>query len=460
MIGRKNNTSLLYNRAFNTALTKIRRLCLGGVICICCLLSVTPVRAGVQELGGDLDGNSTVNVNDLKYVANTWLEFDSVNRPAGDANGDGKVDFSDVSVLAIQWRKNVPIDFSLFIGPSDCLGANQFADPCVFLHGDAWYLTSTYVVGRPMYMFSTTDWQTKTRYTLDLNLNVNYLRNHLNDSGLNADAVWGFSVYRHTDGSFHGYGTIHVGYYRTFVCHFRPLSSGWPVTRWSLDKVLVGSPWNIAYESKVYNDSSGLYLLYVDTLNSGDNHVMAQRMLDPDDIDTSFQARAILSPEGLMSEYRNPPYGMQICEGMNISHVVLPSGSRYVMFYSVGDFALDNYKLGVAFSNSLIPPAGQKYVKPKVYDQWNIWENVFSKYEVVYTLQTQKSGWFNYCGKNVNGPGLGNLVEYMGNNYIVFHARLGGQMGSGKGRWVWMCPVDIDFGAGGMDKWVTPRLPD
>jgi hypothetical protein len=131
-------------------------------------------------------------------------------------------------------------------------------------------------------------------------------------------------------------------------------------------------------------------------------------------------------------------------EGMNISHVVLPSGSKYVMFYSTGDFALNNYKLGIAYSDVLIPSAGKQYSKPKVNDGFNVWGNSKPNREVVYILQAQKSGWSNYCGTLVNGPGLGNLVQYMGNYYIVFHARFPGQMGSGKGRWIWICPVDLD----------------
>ncbi len=430
------------------------------LMCICFMAVAITTMAGAAGLEADLDGSLTVDAGDLKYVADTWLEYDPVSRPAGDATGEGKVDLWDVSVLASQWRKTAPLDFSLFIGPDNCPGASEFADPHVFRQGNAWYLTSTYAVGRPMYMFRTTDWQTKTRYSLNLNLNVGYLRDYFNDSGLNAYAVWGFTVYKHSDGSWHGYGSIYVGSYRTFVCHFRPLTTSWPVTGWYLDKVLVGSPSNIAYESKIYSDAGGLYLLYVDTLDWGDNHVMAQKMLDPDDIDTSFEARPILSPEGLMSEYRNPPYGMQICEGMNISRVVSAGVSRYVMFYSVGDYALDNYKLGVAYSDVLIPPAGQKYAKPKVYDWLNVWGNIIARHEVVYVLQTQKAGWFNYCETLVNGPGLGNLVEYLGNHYIVFHARFSGQTGSGEGRWSWICPVELDFGASDMDKWVLPILPD
>jgi hypothetical protein len=352
------------------------------------------------------------------------------------------------------------LGFSRFIGPEDCPGVASFADPYVFQEDDAWYITSTYTAGAPMYMFCTTDFAGKKRYTLDMDLNQSYLRSHFNDTRLTAYHVWGFVPYKHADNSWHAYGTVNIGKYRTFVCHFSPDgNSSWPVTDWKLDKVLVGSPWDIAYESKVYSDASGMYLVYVDTLADGNNHVVAQKMLDPDDLDTSLAPQAILSPEGLASEFRNLPGGMQICEGQNISHVVTSNGSKYVMLYSVGDFAGANYKLGVAYSDELIPPRGQNYVKPKSFDSRNLWGNPGPRAEVVYMFQTQSPGWPNYYESFFSGPGLGNLVEYLNNYYIVFHARNPGLTGTGKARWVWICPVNVDFSKA-MHWWIAPQMPN
>jgi hypothetical protein len=64
-----------------------------------------------------------------------------------------------------------PVAFSRFIGPDDCPGSHEFADPHVLKHGDAWHLTSTYGVAAPMVMFKTTDWKTKTRLPLSIDLN-------------------------------------------------------------------------------------------------------------------------------------------------------------------------------------------------------------------------------------------------------------------------------------------------
>jgi hypothetical protein len=346
--------------------------------------------------------------------------------------------------------------FSQLIAPEDCPDAYGFADPYVFKEDGQWYITSTYTSARPMYMVSTTDFKNFKRYTLNLDRNEKYLRDHFNSSGLLARDIWGLVPYKHTDGSWHAYATIHIGGYKTFICHFTPNGGkSWPITGWKLDKVLVGSKSKTAYESKIYSDQTGLYLIYVETLSDGNNHIMAQRLLGPETIDNSFKARAILSPEGLRSEDRNQPGSMQIVEGSNISHVVTQNGSKYVMFYSVGDFARNNYKLGVAYSDVLIPSEGKQYQKPKVDGNSKKWLNHLPKNEVVYTLQTQVSDCPNYAGSLLKGPGLGNLIEYENNYYIVFHA-LGSDLQ--RGRWTWICPVTIDF-TKSMDLWLVPKLP-
>lgn len=363
--------------------------------------------------------------------------------------GCASVDSADI-------REDLPFDvLSRLIDWEDCPGAPGFADPYVFCEDGKWYITSTYTANRPMYMASTADFKTIDRHKLSIDLNQDYLRKNFDAPRLVVRDIWGFVPYKHTDGSWHGYASIHIGRYKTFVCHFSPQGSkSWPITDWKLNKVIVTGRTKSAYESKVYSDNTGLYLIYVETLADGNNHIMAQRLLAPDKIDPSFKARAILSPEGLRSEDRNQPGSMQIVEGPNISFVETPSGSKYVMFYSVGDFARKNYKLGVAYSDVLIPPKGEQYQKPKAMDKSNVWLNPSPKNEVVYTLQTQISSWFNYAN-NIKGPGLGNLVKYQENYYTVFHAH---DVGKARGRWVWICPVTIDFSMR-MDSWLIPQLP-
>ena len=344
------------------------------------------------------------------------------------------------------------VPFSRFIGPDDCPGNNAFADPYVFQEGDAWYLTSTYTVGCPMAMFKTTDWQTKTRLPLSIDLNPEYLRAHFNNPGITPQGIWGFVPYRHADGGWHAYGSIHVGNFKTFICHFQPLTSTWPITQWRLDKVLVGTPASHTYETKVYADATGCYLFYVDQLADGNNHIMVRKLRTPDEIDESFAPRPILSPEGLASEYRNGRAGMQICEGPNIVKVA----GKVAMFYSVGDFAEKNYKLGIAYSDTLVPPAGRQYIKPKAADPAGIWGNPGNPNEIVYLLQTEKAAWPNFQVARITGPGLGNLVQYQGNDYLIFHAHdFGKTSGKGSGRWTWICPVAINPKAP-LAEWLKP----
>ncbi len=352
-----------------------------------------------------------------------------------------------------------PVPFSRFIGPDDCPGNDQFADPYVLKQGDAWYLTSTYLAGRPMYMFKTTDWKTKTRLSLTIDLNQEYLSSHFNNTAITPHGIWGFVPYRHPTGRWHAYGSVTIGGFKTFICHFTPLTADWPITQWRLDKVLLGHPVSQTYETKVYADSTGCYLFYVDHLGDGNNHVMVRKLRAPDEIDASFAPRPVLSPEGLASEYRNGRAGMQICEGLCIARIASRSGAMYAMFYSVGDFAGNNYKLGVAYSDSLVPPAGKQYRKPKLADPSGIWGNPGNPAEIVYLLQTEQERWPNFQADRITGPGLGNAVRYQGNDYLVFHASSPGQTsGGGQGRWVWLCPVIVSFGSP-MTDWLKPVLP-
>ena len=123
-------------------------------------------------------------------------------------------------------------------------------------------------------------------------------------------------VYKHIDGSYHGYATLHYGNFKTVIAHFLPqLGEVWteehPITKWRLDKILIGDVdkgW-FAYDCNVVRDENGtLYLIY----NAGypnetlgvDIHIKAWRLLDPATLDPNFTPRPILSPEGYRSETR------------------------------------------------------------------------------------------------------------------------------------------------------------
>jgi hypothetical protein len=150
-----------------------------------------------SALAADFDNSNEVGLGDLSYLAMSWLETELQVRPVGDISGDSTVDGLDFSMFAGQWLSVKDLGFSRFIGPEDCPGASQFADPYVFKENDAFYLTSTYTVGMPMYMFGTTDFSGKERYSLNLDLNESYLRAYFSDPGLIAYHVWGLVPYKH-----------------------------------------------------------------------------------------------------------------------------------------------------------------------------------------------------------------------------------------------------------------------
>ncbi len=352
------------------------------------------------------------------------------------------------------------LDYQMFIGPADLPGARDFADPAVIKEGSSWFITGTYTMAsRPHYMVETSDWQNKTLHTLSIDMNTAYLKKHFNDPTFWTNNLWKFTPYKHTDGSWHAYGAfMHKSTWTTSIAHFEPLDTQWPITRWRLNKVL-----HYGYDQYFVLDGSDLYMLYA---GAG---IRARKMLDPENLDPSFTPRYIIKTESLNSEYRNGTSGMQLMEGPSIKHIVHSTGSKYAMFYSVGDFAISNYKLGVAYCDVLIPPAGQYYTKSKSIDRLNLWGNGAGLSEVSYLFQTYIPAWNNYFGKYLSAPGIGTLIEYNRNYYTVFHGirpdqptgATGQLKRTARSRWVYIAPVKIDFSEPETDanKWIKPMKP-
>lgn len=266
--------------------------------------------------------------------------------------------------------------------------------------------------------------------------------------------VWSFAPYRHTDGSLHAYGTLHYGDFRTVLGHFLPQDDS--MRRWRLDKVLVGSiaqGRTTMYDPKMHRDEDGtLYLVYsASPARHTDVSILAQRMRDPANIDSAAQPLVLLAPQGYRSEDRNPGY-IQLVEATNIIRVA----GRYALFYSVGDFALPNYKLAVAYSDRLIGP----YTKVLYPDPKNIWGSNRGE-EVHYLLQSQHPDWPGYVGDWVVGPGVGSLIEENGAWTLVFHGyRPDDTVRNPDNRFVWRLPVRLHFS----DEipswdWLRPVLP-
>lgn len=328
-------------------------------------------------------------------------------------------------------------------------------DPYVFHDGADWYIFGT--GARPFFLQGREFGEGKMKRVF---LDVDYA-----GFPFKVAQIWGFIVHQHTDGSYHAYGTLHLGKFHTVIAYFQPQASarwekGKPITAWKFKRIVVGNPsrqdWKY-YESKILVDENKtIYLMYV--ANTGkDNFIFAQKMKSWSEIDKSSSPRILLKPEGYRSEDRNDARGMQLVEGGSI----FKWKGKYILLYSVGDFLLNNYKLGMAFSDSLIPPRGKTYRKVKLPDPKRIWGASAHKDEIVYLLQSQKPQWPNYCGNQVVGPGLGSIVMIDKKPWLFFHGyEPEGKKRNPENRFVFRVPVTIAIDSGAPSlKWLRVNLP-
>ncbi len=333
------------------------------------------------------------------------------------------------------------------------LSSEPMADPFVFRDGTDWYLTGT-----RSYLLQGKELSRDALKRVDMKL----------DFGKPRTGFWSLSLYKHTDGTYHAYPTILHGGWKTEVGHLVPeegqkWTDGHPITKWRLDKVVAGDSKNGkgAYDGKIVSDTDGtIYLIYVSAAPGvRDNCIWAQRMLDPGTVDSSFKPRILIKPEGYRSEDRNPGF-IQLLEGANFTRIA----GRFVMTYSVGDFMLDNYKLGLAYSDTLIPPEGKYYRKVLIPDPKNLWGNPKPGKEVKYLLQSQKADWPNFCRSLVAGPGIGTILSIDGQYRLVFHGWMPeteGPKRKGAQRQTWMIPLKVSISdKTPMDKWIEPVLPE
>jgi len=329
-------------------------------------------------------------------------------------------------------------------------------DPHVFTDGSDWYIFGT--GAQPFLLHGKEFGEGKMKKVfLDLDYSA---------YPLNVAHMWGFTVHHHSDGSYHAYGTLHLGNFQTVIAYFEPQASekwekGKPITKWKLKSVLVGDParqdWKY-YESKILEDTDkSIYLMYV--ANTGrDNFIFAQKMKSWSEIDSSVPRRLILKPEGYRSEDRNGPGSMQIVEGGSI----FKWKGKYILFYSVGDYLLNNYKLGMAFSDSLIPNQGQTYRTVKLPDPNRVWGASGHQDEVGYLLQSEKPHWPNYSADFVVGPGLGSIVIIDDKPWLFFHGyKPEDKERRPENRFVFRVPVTMAISRGMPSlKWLQLDLPD
>lgn len=197
---------------------------------------------------------------------------------------------------------------------------------------------------------------------------------------------------------------------------------------WRVDKILVGDadtdrPWRYSdfanYAGKYYQDENGeLYLIYVQKFPENRMGIVAQRMIRPKQRAPERPIMLIESDRSLNSEYRNGPgrFKMQILETGNILKFPGPGHGKWVLLYSVGDFRRSNYKIGVAYADSMIG----RYEKVLVTDAGDVWRSSHPENkEVKYLIQSQKSDWYNYQ-TSVVAPGVPSIILDGREYFLVF----------------------------------------
>jgi hypothetical protein len=244
------------------------------------------------------------------------------------------------------------------------------------------------------------------------------------------------NVYQTLDGSWQMAVTLYVhakgnaAKHWTVIAHASPADGSptqTPPTSWVADTILVGSlsTFDYAnYDGKYFEDNGALYLLYSKRLISTPvkhDGIVAQQMVSPT-VAAASAPVTLLAPDdtgaGFTSEYFHtnpaPTDTFKLIETGNITKIA----GKYVMAYSAGDYQQADYKTGIAYSDTLIPQAGQQYRKLIERDDAGVWGQP-GQNEVHYVLQSQKPNWPDYVGDQVLAPGVPAIVQQPNGQYIM-----------------------------------------
>jgi hypothetical protein len=210
------------------------------------------------------------------------------------------------------------------------------------------------------------------------------------------------------------------------ILHAHPASAGNPVpTTWIADSVLEGSLAHneyANYDGKYYEASGTLYLLYSKRLSNtpARDGVVAQQMTSPEQPTTTGPV-LLLQPTpgaGYTSEsffVDKPNSQFKLVETGNITQI----DGKYVMAYSTGDFSENDYKTGIAWSDTFLPAQGATYQKLVTPDTADVWSNA-SHQDIDYLMQSQEMQSPHYVGYQVIGPGVPSIVQDGDTWYVIF----------------------------------------
>jgi hypothetical protein len=210
------------------------------------------------------------------------------------------------------------------------------------------------------------------------------------------------------------------------ILHAHPTSSNSGIpTAWMADALLVGSlvtPGMDNYDGKYFEDSGTLYLVYNKNVGKDQDGVVAQAMTSASKTDGSSPV-PLLGPETV-----NGGYNSEYSEGLNSSSAVklIETGNitkiqgKYVMTYSDGTYNRPDYKSGIAWSDTFLPPTGTYYQRVQKIDTAGVWGQP-NHAEAEYLLQSQIAQWPNYVASQVLAPGVPAIItDASGNYYLSF----------------------------------------
>lgn len=273
--------------------------------------------------------------------------------------------------------------------------------------------------------------------------------------------VWAWTPFKHTDGSWHAYYTANA--FEIMYAQPDPPTQRWtasqPIVKWKTVSVLVSVKGACYYDNRIQHDETGNLFLITNHPSGpgaeGDVSIVALPMSSPSAMASNWNSslKVLLEPDEpkLASERRDPAGFISITENTEIQRI----GDTYVLFYSVGDYALANYKIGLAFSKALLG----KYTKVYMYDAENCWNNTSPMQEVRYLMQSAAPAWPGYMNRFLSGPGIATLVNTTSNGpTLLFHARHPDNDGS---RYLWkfsylsLRPGEWNIDAGNLTDLIT-----
>ena len=215
------------------------------------------------------------------------------------------------------------------------------------------------------------------------------------------------------------------------LIHLHPTNASTPAalpSQWSGDTVLVGSLSQSApanYGGHYFADGGQLYLVYVGRVSSSldNNGILAQAMLSPTQ-PASSPPVTLIAPSTVNGGYNSEYFGLNDAPGsfkLNETGNVTKINGKYLVAYSTGAYDLPNYKIGIAWSDTFLPAAGQTYTKVLKVDRAGLW-GVPSHDEVEYLLQSYVSGWPHYIQSQVLAPGVPSIEQCNDGSWKLFFA--------------------------------------